>query len=80
MTNIDRDTGQLLMMSIVLGAEIIMADYERMYNVLCCAADDVICALESGRSSALSMAQTLRIALQKAEDIYIETAGETEDS
>ncbi len=56
-----------------------MADYKKMYSVLCCAVDDAICALECSRLSALSAAQTLRIALQKAEDIYIETSDETED-
>lgn len=80
MTNVDRDTGQLLMMSIILGAEMIMADYKKMYSVLCRAADAAITKLERSPLSAQSAAQTLRIALQKAEDIFIETADESEDN
>ena len=58
----------------------VMADYKKMYSVLCRAADAAITKLERSPLSAQSAAQTLLIALQKAEDIFIETADESEDN
>ena len=55
-----------------------MADYEKMYVVLCGAVDDVIAPL-SNIPSAQKYAKTLHEALLKAEDIYISTSSYTED-
>ena len=58
-----------------------MADYKKMYYVLCKAIDDVIDPLE-GIPLARSYAQKLQKALLEAEEIYITTtpyAEETDD-
>ena len=58
-----------------------MADYRKMYYVLCKAIDDVIDPLE-GIPLARPYAQKLQKALLEAEEIYINTtpyAEETED-
>ena len=49
-----------------------MADYKKMYAILCGAVDDVIDTLEE-IPLALSSARILRKALEQAEEIYIET-------
>ena len=46
-----------------------MADYQKMYAILCGAVDDALMGLEQG-SSALR----LRLALERAEEIYLETS------
>ena len=59
-----------------------MADYRKMYYVLCKAVDDVIDPLERIPLAA-PYAQQLRKALLEAEEIYISTtpyAEKTEDS
>ncbi|MGM9538139.1 MAG: hypothetical protein ACI3VN_07405 [Candidatus Onthomonas sp.] len=57
-----------------------MADYKRMYAVLCGAVDDVIDPLERIPLARPSVC-ILRTALRKAEDIYINTTpyGEAAD-
>ena len=47
-----------------------MADYQKMYAVLCSAVDEVIDPLER-IPLALSSARILRAALARAEEIYI---------
>ena len=54
-----------------------MADYQKMYAVLCSAVDEVIDPLEH-IPLALASARVLRAALEKAEEIYIRTAEEEE--
>ena len=54
-----------------------MADYQKMYAVLCSAVDEVIDPLER-IPLALSSARILRAALARAEEIYICTAEEEE--
>lgn len=54
-----------------------MADYQKMYAVLCSAVDEVIDPLER-IPLALSSARILRAALARAEEIYICTAEEPE--
>ena len=49
-----------------------MADYKKMYAVLCGAVDDIIDTLEE-IPLAFSSAKILRNALEQAEEIYIET-------
>ena len=49
-----------------------MADYKKMYAILCSAVDSVIDPLEQ-IPLALPQAQILRKALLDAEDLYIET-------
>jgi len=49
-----------------------MADYEKMYAVLCCAIDDVIDPLEK-IPLAYSPVEKLKAALLEAEEIYIDT-------
>lgn len=49
-----------------------MADYQKMYAVLCSAVDEVIDPLER-IPLALSSARILRAALARAEEIYIRT-------
>lgn len=49
-----------------------MADYKKMYAILCGAIDDVIDTLEE-IPLAFSSAKILRNALEQAEEIYIET-------
>ena len=49
-----------------------MADYKKMYAVLCGAVDDVIDTLEK-IPLAFSSAKILRNALEQADEIYIET-------
>ena len=58
---------------ILVGSEgNIMADYEKMYAVLCGAIDDVIEPLER-IPLARSSAAILRSALLRAEEIYVQT-------
>lgn len=54
-----------------------MADYQKMYAVLCSAVDEVIDPLEH-IPLALIHAKILRAALAKAEEIYIRTAEDEE--
>lgn len=54
-----------------------MADYQKMYSVLCSAMDKVIDPLEH-IPMAMIYAQILRAALAKAEEIYIRTAEDEE--
>ena len=56
-----------------------MADYRKMYTVLCCAIDDVIDDLAQIPKARQSMLHLQR-ALQQAEDIYIETTVYWEDT
>ena len=59
-----------------------MADYQKMYAVLCAAIDDVLNTLETN-PTAYSETKKLQKALLEAEDIYIETtvyAEERKDS
>ena len=56
-----------------------MADYRKMYHVLCKAIDDVIDPLER-IPLARPYAQHLQNALLEAEEIYITTAPYTEES
>lgn len=51
-----------------------MADYRKMYAILCRAVDEVIEPLEQ-IPLARGCAQGLKSALQKAEETYIDTAG-----
>ena len=50
-----------------------MADYQKMYAVLCAAVDDVIGPLEK-IPMAMQPVRTLREALLRAEDIYMDTS------
>lgn len=50
-----------------------MADYQKMYAILCGAVDDALMGLEQG-SSAACTALRLRLALERAEEIYLETS------
>ena len=56
-----------------------MVDYPKMYAVLCGAVDEAIQMLES-IPQAKFPAHALQIALQRAEDIYIETAEASDDA
>ena len=49
-----------------------MADYKRMYRILCLAADKALTVLEEQRVDTLA-AEILRAALLEAEEVYIET-------
>ena len=49
-----------------------MADYQKMYAVLCCAVDDAISDLERIPAADLVL-RRLQKALFEAENIYIET-------
>ena len=50
-----------------------MADYQKMYAILCGAVDDALMGLEQG-SSAACISLRLRLALERAEEIYLETS------
>lgn len=50
-----------------------MADYQKMYAILCGAVDDALQELEEGGSAAC-IALRLRLALERAEEIYLETS------
>ena len=50
-----------------------MADFQKMYAVLCAAVDDVIGPLEK-IPMAMQPVRTLREALLRAEDIYMDTS------
>ncbi len=50
-----------------------MADYQKMYAILCGAVDDALMGLEQG-SSAACIALRLRLALERAEEIYLQTS------
>ena len=56
-----------------------MADYRKMYHVLCKAVDDVIDPLER-IPLAVPYVQQLKKALSEAEEIYINTAPYTEET
>ena len=56
-----------------------MADYRKMYYILCNAIDDVIDPLER-IPLAMPYAQRLKAALLEAENIYIETTPYTEET
>ncbi len=56
-----------------------MADYKKMYTVLCCAVDEVIDPLEQ-IPMARASAQVLRDALLQAERIYIDTTAYSHQS
>lgn len=56
-----------------------MADYERMYALLCGAVDNAIDALENV-PAAERISQSLQSALLEAEEIYIQTAPCVDDS
>ena len=47
--------------------------YQKMYAILCGAVDDALMGLEQG-SSAACIALRLRLALERAEEIYLETS------
>lgn len=51
-----------------------MADYQKMYAILCGAVDDALMGLEQGSSAGLASALRLRLALERAEEIYLETS------
>ena len=53
-----------------------MADYQKMYYILCDAASRAIDFIQTAPEAA---EQILRQALAHAEDIYVETAGEEDD-
>lgn len=55
-----------------------MAGYKKMYNILCCAIDDVIDDLSQIPKARQSLLH-LQLALQQAEDVYIETTAYSED-
>ena len=63
-------------LSIVEGA--FMADYRKMYSILCGAIDDVIGEL-STISSAHHASEHLLNALEQTEEIYIETSSDMDD-
>lgn len=56
-----------------------MADYKKMYTVLCKAIDDVVDDLERIPLAYLS-AKKLQAALLEAEEIYVETTSYLEES
>lgn len=56
-----------------------MADYKKMYTVLCKAIDDVVDDLEKIPLAYLS-AKKLQAALLEAEEIYVETTSYLEES
>ena len=56
-----------------------MANYEKMYAVLCGAVDDVIDDLER-IPLAYASARKLRMALQTMEDLYIDTSAYSEET
>jgi len=55
-----------------------MADYKKIYAILCSAVDSVIDPLEQ-IPLALPQVQALRDALLEVEEIYVETSADTED-
>ena len=48
-----------------------MADYEKMYGLLCRAADEALSIMENRPQDTEAAAEQLRAALLAAEDIYI---------
>lgn len=54
-----------------------MADYQKMYYILCDAASKAIDFIQTAPEAA---EQILRQALAHAEDVYVDTAGEEENS
>lgn len=50
-----------------------MADYRKMYAILCGAVDDALLELERGGSTDC-IAFRLRLALERAEEVYLETS------
>lgn len=56
-----------------------MADYQKMYAILCSAIDQVIDPLE-GIPFAVQYVKVLRDALQRTEEIYIKTSIYLEES
>ena len=55
-----------------------MADYQKMYNILCTAADEAATMLESVPGTEAA-AERLIAALHAAEEVYIETCGGKEE-
>lgn len=55
-----------------------MADYPKMYAILCAAASDALDALPDTPENRRA-AQLLRQALEKAEALYLDSAEEPED-
>jgi len=56
-----------------------MADYQKMYAILCGAVDDVIDSLEEIPFAAASV-QKLKTALLQAEEIYLKTTFSPEEA
>ena len=54
-----------------------MPDYKTMYHILCAAASEALDELPDEPANAAGR-ETLQNALNKAEDVYIETAGDEE--
>lgn len=54
-----------------------MADYQRMYTIMCAAVDDVIEPLEQ-LGLAAAQVRRLRDALLQAEEVYIQTTATTQ--
>ena len=52
-----------------------MADYERMYHIVCAAMDRALGMLE-GKAEAAEARQIMQAALLEAEEVYIQTCGE----
>ena len=50
-----------------------MADYQKMYAILCGAVDDALQELEEGGSAAC-ISLRLRLALERAEEVYLQTS------
>lgn len=50
-----------------------MADYKKMYGLLCRAADEALSVIENRPQDTAAAAELLRAALLAAEDIYIES-------
>ena len=55
-----------------------MADYQKMYSILCTAADEAATMLESVPGTEAA-AERLIAALHAAEEVYIETCGGKEE-
>ena len=56
-----------------------MADYERMYHIVCAAMDRALDMLE-GEPGAAQARQSIQAALLEAEEVYIQTCGEPPQS
>ena len=60
-----------ILVNIYEGENKIMADYEKMYGLLCRAADDALSIIEDRPQDTAAAAELLRAALLAAEDVYI---------